>query len=747
MKIRRWRFSWVAVLLLTAAPGRAQVKWIDVEGVPVVEPPHEHPRLYLTRRDLPDLRRRTTNPVTKPDWEELQATAAGSHQIRVEVDAMRYLLDHDTKLGERTAAEALRLLQASELGLKEENVSRKIGRMMVTAAIVYDWCYPVLTAEQKAAFIAGLIQMAKGLECGYPPDKGSFIDGHPSEWMILRDMLSSGIAIYDEAPEMYRLAAHRFFGTQVPARNWWYPGSAFHQGPGYSNARWVSDMYALWIFARMGAGNVFNASQQFVPYEWIYIRRPDGKFLRAGDGQNWPTQLGSLLTASYYEDGYILANFLKDPIEDPKQKLYDFLWNDPDRTTLPATDDKLWEFLWRAPNLKPRPLTELPLSRYFGFPYGWMAARTGWGADSVVAEMKTNIYNFAGHQHADAGDFALYYKGPLVGHGGIYQGVNGGFTGDHEKNYYRRTIAHSTLLIYDPKENFGRLNNDGGQRSLTEPKTLDDMLRGNTYRTGAVLAEGFGPDPQKPDYTYLKSDITAAYSAKVKEVKRSFVFLNLGRKGEPAALIVFDRVVAASPEYTKYWLLQSVKAPSVNGNTSTLSLSGSEPGWTGKLVNTALLPELDNARIATVGGPGKEFYSFGKNYPESKIPPDPEAGGWRVEISPKQPSATDLFLNVMQIMDSDAHPLAVEKVGNGDTAGVRLGERIVLFNTRGERTSGPVSFVSPAGVTSRILVTDLAEGTWQVWRNGRIERAAVVVSGDAGTLYLEGPAGAYNLRR
>src|SRR5208337_3239390 len=127
----------------------------------------------------------------------------------------------------------------------------------------------------------------------YPPDKtdfGGFVDGHPSEWMILRDMLSAGVATYDENPEMYRLAAKRFFGTHLPARNWWYPGHAFTQGPGYANARFVSDMYATWIFARMGAGNVFSPSQQFVPYEWIYLRRPDGQFLRSGDGQNWPTQ-------------------------------------------------------------------------------------------------------------------------------------------------------------------------------------------------------------------------------------------------------------------------------------------------------------------------------------------------------------------------------------------------------------------------------------------------------------------------
>ncbi len=125
--------------------------------------------------------------------------------------------------------------------------------MMVTGAIVYDGCYPLLSAEQKAAFIAEFVRLAKTLECAYPPRKSGLVIGHPSEWMILRDMLSAGIASYDENPEMYRLAAGLIFDYHAPARNWWYPSHAFNQGPGYADARFVSDMYAQWIFQRMGA--------------------------------------------------------------------------------------------------------------------------------------------------------------------------------------------------------------------------------------------------------------------------------------------------------------------------------------------------------------------------------------------------------------------------------------------------------------------------------------------------------------
>ena len=86
------------------------------------------------------------------------------------------------------------------------------------------------------------------------------------------------------------------------------------------------------------------------------------------------------------------------------------------------------------------------------------------------------------------------------------------------KNYFKRTIAHNSLLVYDPDEKFGCWNyggggktrfatNDGGQRMCGEGwKTCNslDSLLSEEYTVGKVLAHGFGPDAQAPDYSYLK---------------------------------------------------------------------------------------------------------------------------------------------------------------------------------------------------------------------------------------------------
>ena len=411
------------------------------------------------------------------------------------------------------------------------------------------------------------------MEIGYPPVDGGFLTGHGSEWMIMRDLLSAGVALYDEFPDMYRYAANRFFKGLLPARDFWYQGHAFHQGSAYAETRVSSELYPLWIFDRMGFGNVYNPAQQFVPYSWIYMRRPDGQLLRSGDGQSKSPRLRSLLIASYYGDGYILADYLIKPEIDDMSQIYELLWRDPD--------------------LEPLPLIDLPLSRYMGSPYGWMVARTGWDKDAVVAEMKVNIFNFNNHQHLDAGAFQIYYRGPLAIDSGLYEGKNGAYGSPHHVNYYKRTIAHNSLLIYDPDEKFeGRAvgyRNDGGQRMPNhwrEPSRLEDLLNGE-YQTGQVLGEGFGPNPERPDYTYLKGDLTKAYSSKVKDVKRSFVFLNLAGQASPAALVVFDKVVASDPAFKKYWLLHSMEEPVVRGNATTVTRGG-------RLINTTLLPDAEN---------------------------------------------------------------------------------------------------------------------------------------------------------
>jgi heparin/heparan-sulfate lyase len=716
------------------------------EGPRIPAVPPEHPRLYLRAEHAARLGQRVKDPALQTIVEQLQSQAKRSPQSRVEWDAVQYLVTHDAALGRATIESVLPLLQKCELADRQD-ACRETGRMMVTGAIVYDWCYALLTAAEKEAFMRELVRLAKTQECGYPPTGQGSVTGHSSEAMIMRDMLSAGIAIYDEYPEMYRLAAGRFFQEHLPVRNWFYPGHAYHQGDSYGAHRYSWDTYPLWIFDRLGAGNVYNPEQHFVPYLWIYTTRPDGQRLRAGDtfahsaprGRPWGQYIGTVLTASYYGDGVLLDQY--------------------ERQGGSGGNETIFEFLWRDTSLRRKSIDTLAFSRYFGSPFGWMVARTGWDQDAVIAEMKINEYNFVNHQHLDAGAFQIYHKGALAVDTGLYSGSSGAYGSPHCMNYYWRTIAHNSLLVYDPSEEFGRrgYGNEGGQRlpnGRSEARNLSVLLAPqNGYRTGKVLAHGFGPDPQTPDFTLLQGDITDAYGKKVRAVTRSFVFLNLRNPQVPAAMVVFDRVVSEDPAFRKYWLLHTLEEPRVESTSAVVDCTQHDSS--GRLNLDVLLPAAANADLAKVGGPGKEFWVFGQNYANDVDPQrlersSMEPGAWRIELSPKSAAAEDLFLNVMQVTDrQSASHCPVQRLEADERVGCVIeGPETtwaVLMRKNSERSAEPLKFTVPGRRPARMLVTDLETGLWNVRREGSTGGIKLNVTEDSGAAWFEGPAGTWTL--
>ncbi len=725
-----------------------ELQWKAVGGVRIPVPPSNRPRLYLRPEHVSELRARRDNAVLAPIVQQLRHLASRREQLKLEWDAVEYLIDGDRKSGRQTVEATLALLKKSELPDRND-ACRVTGRIMVTGAIVYDWLYPLLTEDEKQEFIRELIRLAKTLECGYPPTGQGSVTGHSSEAMIMRDMISAGIAIYDEYPDMYELAAGRFFREHLPARNWIYDGNAYHQGDSYGPYRFSWDTFPLWIFDRLGAGNVYNPEQSQVSYLWVYKTRPDGQRLRAGDTfmhsrsrtAPWGVGAGAMLVASYYGDGTLLSHY-----------------RDQDGN---RDNEVIFEFLWRDVDLEPKPIADLPRTRYFGPPFGWMVARTGWDDRSVIAEMKINEVNFANHQHLDAGAFQIYYQGALAIDSGVYTGSSGRYGSPHCRNYYWRTIAHNCLLIHDSDEasrSRGGYGNDGGQRlpnGRREPRTLDMLLDPeNGYRTGKVLAHGFGPDQHTPDYSLLKGDITAAYSDKVREVVRSFVFLNLRDEQTPAAIVVFDRVVSSDPDFKKYWLLHSMEEPQVSD--SGVTIDRTEHGQQGRLVLNTLLPELSNRETETIGGPGKEYWAFGQNFANDQDPgrlerSSMELGSWRIQVSPEGASAENLFLNVMQVTDwRSGRAFPVERVNVGPMVGCRIHgpecDWVVLFRRDGHRADRAVSLHLPGQRPCRILITDLDQGMWRAKRAGG-EAVTLRVSGESAAAWLQAKAGEWHISK
>ena len=778
----------LAATCLAAVPTHAQqierqekeVVWTQMGQVSVPLPPKEHPRLYVRSEEIPALKAKMATDqgrkilgqirkaaVPRTPAEEAKVTDHGFRyyaQMRgvtsqVQLDALDYLTNGDEKMARRAITSMLDTLQRTNFGTKND-LSRASGSMLMVGAMVYDWCYDKMTTAEREAYIREFVRIAGTMECHYPPKRTEPIAGHSSEWMILRDMLSCGIAIYDEYPDMYNYVIQMIFEDYIPVRNFIYKGRNYHQGSGYVTVRFLNDLNSLWILDKMGAGAIYDPDQQYVLYDFIYRRRPDGQVLPAGDVNPAPRNkpqtysMPAMLAASYYHDPYLMYEYERRPSIEQHMLIL--------------------ELLWRDFNLKGKAPDDLPLTRFSGTPFGWMIARTGWDENSVVAEMKINE-NFVGnHQHLDGGSFQIYYKGPLAIDSGSYQGSSGGYNSPHCKNYFKRTIAHNSLLIYDPDEKFACWNygggdktkfatNDGGQRMPGDRwdtcRSFESLLS-EDYTVGQTLAHGFGPDAQKPEWSYLKGDITKAYSAKVKDVRRSFAFLNLGLEEHPAAMVIYDHVVSSDPSFRKFFLLHSIEEPALypakgKKATPTLRISRTRDGDSGQMLCSVLLPQAQNLSMEKVGGKGKEFWVFGENYPNAATTrPDPcnERGEWRVELCPKSPSEENCFLNVIQVGNAGCKDLPVQRIDAQEVVGAIIADRAVLFCRDSKTLDKAFSFtlsdkdIQVAGKMTKelkVLVTDLAAGNWKVMRNGKVFLDCVKVNATDGTLYLTLPTGEY----
>ena len=640
------------------------------------------------------------------------------------------------------------------------------GEVILASAMVYDWCFALMTAQQRAYVVTRFTQLAATMEIGFPPSRQGAVVGHGSDNQLLRDQLAAAIAFYDEAPLVYNIVAGRFFADYIAPRNYAYAAQAYHQGASYGTVRFLADMYAAWIFRRMGAAPVFDPVQQMTPYHWLYTRRPDGQWMRDGDvyhssytnsTQYWSEPLAFMLPATYYNNATLKQEYLKQS----QQQSASFI----------HSRDSIWPILLgnTAMGSTPGP-TALPLTKYFPDPAGLMVARTGWTegeriqvqSGNVVATMKLGGDWFGNHEHYDAGHFQIYYKGALAIDSGIYSGRDVAdpaivleYGSAHDMNYHKRSIAHNTMLVHDPDEQFDGYANDGGQRFPgDEPQSLAELANG--YKVATVLRQQqVGGVAGAPDFSYIKGDLTAAYSAKVRQFQRSFVFLNLKDADHPAALVVFDKVSASDAGFRKTWLLHSQNEPEISGDTAIIQRTEWDYNHTlqynGKLVNRTVLPA--NAVLAKVGGSGNEFSVGGTNYaiqPEAEYSTE-EAGAWRLEVSPPGPNETDLFLNVMQVMDASSPlpALPTTAIDSALLAGVRIKDRVVLFSKSGLPLDGTVTVELPAHSASmHVLVADLQEGTWTVRKRGTDAPIEDAVSADGGTLYFVASGGGiYDLQR
>lgn len=735
-EIRVWLPQGVRLDYLQIAPySPPKVPTAAAAYQPTIVPPKSRPRLWVNAQSLPEIRANLDKGENAPLWARVQAQAAKpfafqvapnteiSYNAALEQAAVTKAFVHLMAGDKARGLEAVALMRDYLAAVQFDNlldITREIGRAIYSGALVYDWCYDVMTPADRDGIRKNLMRLADDMEIGWPPFLQAIVNGHGNEAQVNRDLLALSIAIYDEDPVPYRYCAYRILEELAPMRKFEYQSPRHNQGVSYGPYRFGWDMHAAWLFRRMAGKPVFDNNIGDVYKFWQYMRLPIGQTLRDGDGfsdgQQVNLGLTPLLCYAYTNDPIIKGDFVRQGGFNNNDPIMLLLLNDPN---LPAEKN----------------LVALPLSLDFGPVLGGMIARTGWSfgpnpAD-VVVEMKGGGYHFGNHQHSDAGSFQIYYRGLQAVDLGQYH-----FYGTpYDNNFCKRSVSHSMLLVVDPEEKIpGTTSNDGGTRfNRGCPVTPEQAVQDPQFANGKKISSSFGPVAQRPFFSYFSVDLTSAYSSKIREYVRSFCFLNLGNEQTPAALIVLDNITAAKPEFRKYWQINTLNAP--EQTAEGVILRNSALGLSGKVDVRMLRPKPEDRTVQVLNGEAA-YNVFGQQF-TPPAPDKPEGHGVRVLFSPRQAQASDVFLTVLPMSEDKAPELPVSLAESPTTFALTMADRVVVLSKTGKLLEQPFTVRVPKDREYQLLLTGLAPGAWSVRsRDKKVRYNARVEAGQNTAFFL-----------
>ena len=589
-----------------------------------------------------------------------------------------------------------------------------------TGALVYDWCYDLMSPSQRKELATNIKNLMYAKEQPCTPNNvetWSEVGGKAVGTPLIYNSIGA-LALYDIYPEIYNAIMPKVLGSMAEAVKIYGEVGALSDG----SISYTRDYYAYvvaMLLDRLGYDyEVYYGNQLNIGYKMLYSRIPYGALVTQGD--------------DYDHRDYVIGRYVNKNETKMDLSVLSTMYSDPYFKFQYVKENNnmatLFSLLLYSNTVEPKLPDDLPLAFETGNPRSEVLTRTSWqdGVDSptVVAYMNMHNRRSGDHDHAQVGDFQLYYKGPLTRPAGIYTGGNWGQP--HWRNYLVRSISANCVTVYDESEVFTYYDgtrvaeaNDGGQKMASVKYGLTENMADNNL-VAVTEASFIGPNENTPAFSYMKGDITNAYSSnKMASYKRAMVFMDTFNEEYPGVMVVFDRVVSTNKDFPKKWLLQAVTEPQITGNQITIV--NTEDGCNGKLVNNTLYPQ--NVTIEKVGGVGK-YISDGQEWTQAYDASMSKSyiGGWRCEVAPTTAATEDIFLNAMYVTDADGNAADLPMISEETDKfmGVTTLDRMVMFSKSGEKVNTAFSVtVRDNGYKEAIcLITDVAIGKWSISGNG-----------------------------
>lgn len=641
------------------------------------------------------------------------------------------------------------------------------SHVMDALAKIYDWCYDLLTDEDKNHFAAGVSnilgpQMENGMR--FPPSGMNGVSGHGTGPQLLRDWMMICIAFYDEMPDWWEFVGGRYFEEYVPVINehtksgWVTQGTACY-GPG----KFYEVMTGAWLlYLSTGQLPYKEDGLKLAPYYVISHLQANGKYFQTGDGAR--NVAGGSLDYAYLYD---VAAIFGDSV------LTGYLYSITDGLNSAAKPDwsndapaaKVLAYIAYLPKPDENFFESIDTVQYFAHPAGTMTARTSWDADAAVAYMKIGTMTMANHDIYDHGTFQIYYKGLLAGTSGTYNKY-----GSNVHRYYlQSTVAHNGILVFNPffasatpelgtdaatgepnpldVTNGQRYFYSGSQKRRGEAGTIENWLGGN-YNMGEITGYdmGYSYTDGSPEFGYIAGEITSSYDVEtVKYLERRMLTVFTSDPNYPMLFFTFDTIESTDPSFEKTYLLHTTKEPIIDVENMSADIREGE----GRL----FVQSLFGADVMeSVGGEGRAYwingyynsdgtYVEGKNCVDMYAPNDNYKKFWgRMQLRTSG-EATTQMLTAMFVTDaSNEETPLFEKFSSDTVYGAKFGNIYTLFLTTRERAYQSFSFETDGVGLSKYYVSGIEAGTWKVSVDG-VTVATVAVDDNSGFASFTAPSG------
>jgi hypothetical protein len=613
--------------------------------------PNEHPRLFGPRSRLLQL-----SAERSAEYSRMRNVAldpeAGDHERMISLSLV-CAIEQDSALARIAIGLALNYINGPIVVGHET-----FGHDLARCAVVYDLCWPWWTDTERLKFHD---YMNRTVDANVNSETSPFHNG----WYGYKNW-GIGLACYasyyenSKAPG-YLATLEQDFRTRA-AKCLELAGDGGGWAEGYYVNYWTYEWMFFCEVARFCEGLDYYeiapkffrnraVAGMFEAYPGIRdygSRRPvpmgDGGGRVFGGDRDKALSARRILASRYRDDPSLQAvHAFNETTPRSSVGVYaykDFLWHD---TSVPKGSLRNFRLSWLSPGA------------------GYVYARSSWNEDATYFFFKCGD-RYTSHQHLDVGHFNIFKYEELAGDGGHYDA----FGTSHDVNYHLRTIAHSTVLVYNQSETWRSdiragtvIGNDGGQAYpwASHNGAAVDVTDWQADRAKYDIAD-IQAFQDRGDLVYVAGDCSRAYSPnKLEYFYRQIVYLR------PNRFVVFDRVKSKTVLNTKTWLLQAMKIPT--GTPPELVITNGR----GRLFVRTVLPTIPAVKLNS----GSGLYTYGgRTYPPSSdTGPAPEC---RVEIAPLTSENPVFFLHVFEAADSTVARMAeVTRITEGDT---RVGVRI-----------------------------------------------------------------------